>query len=52
MGTGELTLEIARRLNVKIAKSNTRDNVILLIAKHFGYKDINRRILERPRREI
>lgn len=43
-------LEIARRLNVKVSASNTRDNIILLIAKQFGYKELNRRIFERPRR--
>lgn len=43
-------LEISRRLHLQIPSSNSKDNIILLIAKHLGYKDINRRMAERPRR--
>lgn len=42
-------LEIGRRFNLRIATSNTKGNIILLIAKHIGYKDVHRRIAERPR---
>jgi len=42
--------EISRRLHLQIPSSNSKDNIILLIAKHLGYKDINRRMAERPRR--
>jgi len=37
-------LEIARRLNLRISSGYRKDNIILLIAKHFGYKDIDRQI--------
>lgn len=43
-------LEISRRLNLQISASNTKANIILLIAKHFGYKEVSRRMFERPRR--
>lgn len=43
-------LEISRRLNLQISASNTKPNIILLIAKHFGFKEVSRRMFERPRR--
>lgn len=43
-------LEISRRLRLQISSSNNKDNIILLIAKHFGYRDVNRRMAERPSR--
>lgn len=43
-------LEISRRLQLQISSSNSKYNIILLMAKHFGYKDVNKRMGERPRR--
>lgn len=45
-------MEIGRRLNLRLTAGNRKDNIILLIAKHIGYKDVNRRISERPSRLI
>ncbi|MEN6462310.1 MAG: hypothetical protein ABFC94_13190, partial [Syntrophomonas sp.] len=43
-------MEIGRRLNLRLAAGNNKDNIILQIAKHIGYRDVNRRIAERPSR--
>lgn len=43
-------LEIARRLNLPVAASNRKDNIVLLIAKHIGYPELNRRIAARYKR--
>lgn len=42
-------LEIARRNNFKISSSNTKDNIIIMLAKNLGFKDLTRRISQRPR---
>lgn len=43
-------MEIGRRLNLRLAAGNRKDSIILQIAKHIGYPDVNRRIAERPSR--
>lgn len=42
-------LEIARRLNLSISASNRKDEIVQLIANHFGYIDLNKRLAERPK---
>jgi hypothetical protein len=41
-------LEIARRNNFKISSNNNRDNIIIMLAKNLGFKDLTRRISQRP----
>jgi hypothetical protein len=40
-------LEIARRNNFKISSNNTRDNIIIMLAKNLGFKDLTHRISQR-----
>lgn len=41
-------LEIARRNNFKISSNNNKDNIIITLAKNLGFKDLTRRISQRP----
>jgi|GEM_PF-3567793 len=42
-------LAVARQLNLKLSANYTKNNLILMIAKHIGFKEVNRRIAQRPR---
>jgi len=44
-------LEIARRNHFKISSGNNKDNIIIMLAKNLGFKDLNRRISLRSRQE-
>lgn len=42
-------LEIARRNNFKISSNNNKDNIIIMLAKNLGFKDLAHRISQRSR---